>query len=125
LTAVRRRPYKLLTRVVTSNLTTDRQTILTPRKGYRTRLVRVRVVQDIADGRHLWELYFGAAGNIVTVAKKGIDILAIPNLSSATTRTFLQREGPRGLRDEVLSGRWRATGPTDAHKFFIEYEEEP
>ena len=107
-----------------SNTTFDRQTILTPRKGYRVRLVRVRVLQDIADGRHLWELYFGTAGNIITDPKKGIDILAVPNLRSATTRTYLKNEGPLGLRNEVLSGRWRGTAPTNAHRIIIEYQEE-
>ena len=81
--------------------------------------------QDAADGRHLWELYFGTAGNIITNQKKGIDILAVPNLGSAKSRTFLNGEGPRGDRDEVLSGRWRGTAPSNAHTVFIEYTEEP
>lgn len=125
MTAVARRPYKLLTRQVDAVTTTDRQTLLTPRKGYRTRLVRVRVQQTAADGRHLWELYFGAAGNIISNTKKGIDILAVKNLGSDATRTYLRNEGPRGLRDEVLSGRWRGTAPTTTHKIIIEYQEEP
>jgi hypothetical protein len=120
-----RRPYQLRTSQATSNITLDRQTILTPRKGYRLRLARVKVHQDVADGRHLWELYFGTAGNIITDPKKGIDILAVKNLGSASTRTYLRNEGPRGLRDEVLSGRWRGTAPTDAHRIIIEYQEEP
>jgi hypothetical protein len=125
MTTTRRRPYLIKTITAASNITTDRQTILTPRKGYRTRLVRVKVHQDIADGRHLWELYFGTAGNIITDQKKGIDILAVKNLGSASSRTYLRNEGPRGLRDEVLSGRWRGTAPTDAHRIIIEYQEEP
>lgn len=122
---VRRRPYVLKVRHVDSNTSTDRQTILTPTKGFRTRLVRVKVQQDASDGRHLWELYFGTAGNLVTNQKKGIDILAVPDQGSDTTRTFLKNEGPRGLRDEVLSGRWRGTAPVNAHKIIIEYAEEP
>ena len=122
---LRRRPYQLKTSEVDSNTSLDRQTILTPRKGYRIRLVRVRVTQDTADGRHLWELYFGTAGNIITDPSKGIDILAVPNLKSATTRTYLKNEGPRGLRNEVLSGRWRGTAPVSAHRIIIEYQEEP
>ena len=121
---VRRRTYVLKVRHVESNTSTDRQTILTPNKGFRTRLVRVRVQQDVSDGRHLWELYFGAAGNIITNQSKGVDILAIPDKGSDTTRTFLRNQGPRGLRDEVLSGRWRGAGPTNAHKIIIEYTEE-
>ena len=42
----------------------------------------------------------------------------------ATTRTFLRDQGPRGERDEVLSGRWLGTPPTTAHKVIIEYTEE-
>ena len=125
MTTTRRRPYRLLTAEVDSNTTTDRQTLLTPRKGYRTRLVRVKVHQDTADGRHLWELYFGTAGNIITDQTQGIDILAVKNLGSATTRTYLRNEGPRGLRGEVLSGRWRGTAPAAAHRIIIEYQEEP
>lgn len=122
---VRRRPYVLKVRHVDSNISTGRQTILTPATGFRTRLVRVEVQQDASDGRHLWELYFGTAGNIITDQKKGIDILAIPDQGSDATRTFLKNEGPRGLRDEVLSGRWRGTAPVNAHKIIIEYTEEP
>ena len=122
---VRRRPYVLKVEYVDSNTSTGRQTILIPTKGYRARLVRVKVQQDASDGRHLWELYFGTAGNIITDQKKGIDILAIPNEGSDTTRTFLKNEGPRGLRDEVLSGRWRGTAPVQAHEIIIEYTEEP
>ena len=120
-----RRRYQLKTAEVDSNTTLDRQTILTPSKGYRIRLVRVRVTQDTADGRHLWELYFGTAGNIITDPSKGIDILAVPNLKYATTRTYLKNEGPRGLRNEVLSGRWRGTAPVAPHRIIIEYQEEP
>ena len=122
---VRRRPYVLKVRHVDSNISTGRQTILTPATGFRTRLVRVEVQQDASDGRHLWELYFGTAGNIITDQKKGIDILAIPDQGSDATRTFLKNEGPKGLRDEVLSGRWRGTAPVNAHKIIIEYTEEP
>ena len=122
---VRRRPYVLKVEHVDSNTSTGRQTILTPTRGYRARLVRVKVKQDASDGRHLWELYFGNAGNIITDQKKGVDILAIPDQGSDTTRTFLKNEGPRGLRDEVLSGRWRGTAPVNAHKIIIEYTEEP
>jgi len=120
-----RRPYELLVAEVASNTTTDRQTLLTPTNGYHARIVKVKVQQDAADGRHLWELYFGTAGNIITDQAKGIDILAIPNLGSAKTRVYLKDEGPRGLRDEVLSGRWRGTAPANAHTIIIEYTEEP
>jgi len=121
----RRRPFKLLIEEIDSNTSTSRQTILTPRKGYRTRLVRVTVQQIATDGRHLWELYWGTAGNIITDAPKGIDILAVPDKGRARTATYPRYEGPKSLRDEVLSGRWRGVAPTGAHQIVIEYTEEP
>ena len=121
---VRRRPYVLKVEYVDSNTSTGRQTILIPTKGYRARLVRVKVQQDASDGRHLWELYFGAGADITTNPEKSVDILEVPNEGEASTRTFLREEGPRGLRDEVLSGRWLGTPPTTVHKIIIEYTEE-
>ena len=123
--ATRQRPYDLKIKQRQSSTDTSRQTILTPSNGFRIRLVRVTVQQDNADDRHLWELYFGAAGNIITNQKKGIDILAVPDKGKASTRTFLRGQGPRGNRDEVLSGRWRGTAPIVAHEIIIEYTEEP
>ena len=82
------------------------------------------MLQETSDGRHLWELFFGDAGNIITAPNRAIDILAVPDSGSAATRTFLRREGPRGKRDEVLSGRWRGTAPNSVHKIVIEYIEE-
>jgi len=120
-----RRPFKLLVVEIDSSTTNSRQTILTPRKGYRTRLVRVTVQQLATDGVHLWELYWGTAANIITDAPKGIDILAIPDEGRDRTATYPRYEGPRSLRDEVLSGRWRGTAPTGAHQVIIEYSEEP
>lgn len=121
----RRRPYLLKTQEVQSSTNTSRQTILSPSGGYRIRIVRVKLKQHAADGRHLWELYFGTARNIITDQTKGIDILAVPNKGSDTTRTYLKSEGPRGNRGEVLSGRWRGTAPTSANTILIEYTEEP
>ena len=121
---LRRRPFTLLTSDVESGTTTDRETILTPSKGFRVRITRIKILQTVADGRHLCELYFGLAGNLITDASKGIDILAVPNLGSSTTRSYLRNEGPRGLRGEVLSLRWRGTAPANAHKIIIEYTEE-
>ena len=121
----RRRPFELLTIEINSATNNSRQTILTPRKGYRTRIVRVTNQQIDSDDRHLWELYFGTAGNIITDPPKGIDILAVPDKAAARTKTYPRYEGPRGLRDEVLSGRWRGTAPTVAHLIIIEYSEEP
>ena len=119
-----RRPYPLKTRVIDASTNIDRQELLAPSPGRRLRFVRTKVLQESSDGRHLWELFFGDAGNIITAPNRAIDILAIPDVGSAATRTFLGQEGPRGKRDEVLSGRWRGTAPTSIHKIVIEYTEE-
>ena len=82
------------------------------------------MIQDAADGRHLWELYFGAGGNIITTPSRAVEILAVPDQGTVSTRTFARNEGPRGKRDEVLSGRWRGTAPINPHTIIIGYTEE-
>jgi hypothetical protein len=114
-----------LVRVVDSSTNIRQQTILTPRPGRRIRVIRTKVLQDTSDGHHLWELYFGDAPNMITGVHKGIDILTIPDSGSGTTRVYHRRQGPRGLRNEVLSGRWRGFAPDNPHKIIIEYSEEP
>jgi hypothetical protein len=123
---VTRRPrsYVVVLNAHDSNTPNLREAIATPNKGKRLRILRVRAVQEGADGRHLYELYFGTGADITTDADKAVDILDIPNLSEASTRTFLREEGPRGLRDEVLSGRWAGTAPSTVHKIMVEYTEE-
>ena len=121
---VRRRRYQLQIKAVDSSTDIDRQTILSPSPGRRIRFIRTRILQEASDGRHLWELFFGDAGNIITAPNRGIDILAVPDLGSDASRTFRRGEGPRGKRNEVLSGRWRGTAPTTSHKIIIEYTEE-
>ena len=121
---VRPRPFHLLVRVVDSSTDIDKQTILTPRPGRRIRFIRTKVLQDAPEGRFLWELYFGDAPNMITGPNKGIDILAVPNSGATSTRTFLKNQGPRGKRNEVLSGRWRGFAPLTPHKIIIEYIEE-
>ena len=121
--SVRRRAYVALVNAHDSNTSNTRDTLVTPSKGTRIRLLRVRVVQEQADGRHLWELYFGTGADITVNPEKAVDILDVPNLGEAATRTFLRDEGPRGLRDEVLSGRWLGTAPTTVHKVMVEYTE--
>ena len=123
-TPLRRRPYELKTAEVVTGTTTDQETILTPTKGFRIRLTRLKVLQTVTGGRHLCELYYGDTGNLITDPSKGIDILAVPDLGSTATRTYLKNEGPRGLRGEVLSLRWRGTAPANGHKVMIEYAEE-
>ena len=121
---LRRRPFQLRIKVVDASTNIDRQELLAPSPGHRLRFVRAKVLQESSDGRHLWELFFGDAGNIITTPNRAIDILAIPDVGSADTRTFLRREGPRGKPNEVLSGRWRGSAPASVHKIVIEYTEE-
>ena len=123
-TKVRRRPFRLLVRFIDSGTDTGQQTILTPRPGRRIRFIRTKVLQDTSEGRFLWELYFGDAPNMITGPNKGIDILAVPDSGATATRVFRIRQGPRGQRNEVLSGRWRGFAPSNPHKIIIEYIEE-
>jgi len=120
----RQRPYTVILNAHDSNTSNTREAIATPGKGKRIRIIRVRAIQESTDGRHLWECYFGTGANITTNPKKAVDILDIPDLGEDETRTYLKDEGPRGLRDEVLSGRWTGTAPTTVHKIMVEYEEE-
>lgn len=122
--SVRRRRYVALVNAHDSNASSTRETLVTPAKGRRIRLLKVRVIQEQADGRHLWELYFGTGADVTVNPDKAVDILDVPNLGETSTRTFLKDEGPRGLRDEVLSGRWLGTAPTTVHKIIVEYVEE-
>ena len=122
--SIQRRPYVALVLARDSNTSNTRNELVIPSKGRRIRVLRVRVIQEQTDGRHLWELYLGTGADITTDPAKAIDILDIPNDGEAATRTFLRDQGPRGERDEVLSGRWLGTPPTTVHKIIIEYTEE-
>ena len=121
---LRRRPFTLKTAEVTPSPRRGRHTILAPAKGYRIRLVRVKVIQPVSDGRHLCEIYFGMAGSLVTDPPRAVDILAVPDKGTVSTRTFLRDQGPRGRRGEPLSLRWRGRPPSNGHKVIIEYAEE-
>ena len=121
---LRRRPFTLKAVEVTPGNRRGRHTILTPTKGYRIRLVRVKVVQPEPDGRHLCEIYFGTAGSLITAPSRAVDILAVPDKGTASTRAYLRDQGPRGKRGEPLSLRWRGRRPATAHKVIIEYTEE-
>ena len=52
---VRRRPYVALVNAHDSNTSNTREALATPAKGRRIRLLKARVIQEQADGRHLWE----------------------------------------------------------------------
>ncbi len=122
---LRQRPYKLLVKEVAGPTDTSRATALSPTPGYRIRLVRLRMLQTGGEGRFLVEVYFGAAPNLITDPTQGIDILAVPNIGSDSTRIFPRNQGPRGLRDSPLSVRHRGVAPTTPLRIFIDYTEEP
>ena len=123
-TPLRRRPFVLKTADVTPSNRRGRHTILIPAKGYRIRLARVKVIQQESDGRHLCEIYFGTAGTLITEPSRAVDILAVPDEGTASTRAYQREQGPRGLRGEPLSFRWRGPPPSNDHKVIIEYTEE-
>ena len=120
----RPRSYSALLNTHDSNTSNLRETIAAPRKGKRLRLIRVRAVQERASGSRLYEVYFGVGADINVDPAKAVDTLDIPDSGEAATRTFLKEEGPRGLRDEVLSGRWSGAAPSSVHKIIVEYSEE-
>ena len=124
-TPIRPRPRRFAPklRAHDSNTNTNRNTVLTPTKGKRIRIIRVRGIQEQADGRHLYELYFGTGANITINPEKAVDTLDILDLNDDETRTYERGEGPRGLRNEVLSGRCK-TATTTVHKIMVEYDEE-
>ena len=107
-----------------SNTSNLREVLVAPGKGKRLRILRVRVIQEAADGRRLYEVYFGGGETIATAPRRAVDSLDIPELGEGSTRIFPREEGPRGLRDEPLSGRWSGTAPFTSHKILVEYTEE-
>lgn len=121
---LRSRPYSALVNPHDSNTSNTRESIAIPSKGKRIRVLRVTAIQEIADGRRLYEVYFGLGADISSKPDKAVDILDIPDLGQDSTRTYLKDEGPRGDRDEVLSGRWRGSPPSTGHKIMVEYVEE-
>ena len=120
----RPRPYDVLFNAHDTNTSNVRETIATPSKGKRVRILRVRVVQEYAEGRRFYEVYFGAGANIGSDASKAVDTLDIPSGGQGSTRVYLRDEGPRGERDEVLSGRWAGNAAHVAHQVVVEYTEE-
>ncbi len=121
---LRHRPYILKTAEVTAASRRGRQTILSPSKGYRIRLVRVKMVQPVPEGRRMCELFFGTAGSLATYPSRAVDILRVPDQGTASTRAYFRDQGPRGQRGEPLSFRWRGRPPSNSHKVIIEYTEE-
>ena len=120
----RPRVYEPSLRAHDTNTSAVREPLVFPSKGKRLRILRVRAIQEVADGRRLYEVYFGTAGSIADDPDKAVDTLDIPELGEDSTRVFPRDEGPRGLRDEPLSGRWGGEPPVTAHKIIVEYTEE-
>ena len=107
-----------------TNTSGGRETLIAPAKGKRLRLLQVRIVQEQAAGPRRYEVYFGAGSSIAAAPSKAVDTLEIPDAGEAATRPFPAGEGPRGQRDEPLSGRWQGDPPTSAHQVIIEYTTE-
>ena len=120
----RPRVFEPLLQARDSNTSNIRDTLVTPNKGKRLRILRVRVVQETADGRRLYEVYFGSGETIAADPSRAVDTLDIPELGEDSTRVFPRDEGPRGERDEPLSGRWAGDPATRVHKVMVEYTEE-
>ena len=120
----RPRAYEPLLRAHDSNTSIHRDTLVIPNKGKRLRILRVRVIQEIASGRRLYEVYFGTGDTIASDQSRAVDTLDIPELGEDSTRVFPRDEGPRGERDEPLSGRWSGEAPAAVHKVIVEYTEE-
>ncbi len=119
----RPRVYEPQLRAHDSGTSGVRETLVRPNKGKRLRIIRVRAIQEVADGRRLYEVYFGTGENAASAPGKAVDTLDVPELGEDSTRLFPRDEGPRGLRDEPLSGRW-GSAPFTSHKIIIEYTEE-
>ena len=120
----RPRVYEPRLRAHDSNTAAVRETLVQPSKGKRVRILRVRAIQEIADGRRLYEVYFGDGESAASSPGKVVDTLDIPQEGEDSTRVFPREEGPRGLRDEPLSGRWSGAAPLSSHKILVEYTEE-
>jgi len=120
----RPRVYEPALRSHDTNTSSVREPLVFPGKGKRLRILRVRALQEVADGRRLYEVYFGEGASIVSDTAKAVDTLDIRELGEDSTRVFPRDQGPRGLRDEPLSGRWSGNPPTTSHKIIVEYTEE-
>ena len=120
----RPRVYEPRLRSHDTNTSGVREPLVFPSKGKRLRILRVRALQEVADGRRLYEVYFGEGETIASDPGKAVDTLDIPEEGEDSTRIFLRDEGPRGLRDEPLSGRWSGDAPVTVHKIIVEYTEE-
>ena len=100
----------------------DRETVLTPTKGRRARLIQLTFKQlNGADGLHWAEVYWGTGAAIANGT--AIDIVRIPDQGEGGTRTWSRGAGPVGDKDEILSVRLTAAATT-VIAAIIEYTEE-
>ena len=103
-------------------LAASRETVLTPTKGRRTRLIQLTFKQvNGSDGLHWAEVYWGTGALIANGT--AIDIVRVPDQGEGSTRTWTRGAGPLGAKDEVLSVRFTAA-PTTVIAAIIEYTEE-
>lgn len=90
----------------------------------RLRVIRIKVVQYVTDGKHAIEFFFGEAAAI-TVATRVIDILNVPDLGEDATRTYPTGQGPVGALNERISYRFKvAQAAYVNHSAIIEYTTE-
>ena len=120
----RSRAYVVLLNAHDSNTSNVREDIAVPSKGKRVRVLRVRVIQERADGASPVRGLFRRGRDHQQRPGQGGGRSGRSQPGEASTRTYLRGEGPRGLRDEPLSGRWAGSTPRGVHKVMVEYTEE-
>ena len=131
----RPRVYEPSLRAHDSNTSNARETLVQPNKGKRLRILRVRVIQEVADGRRLYEVYFGEGETVASEPGKAVDTLDIPELGEDATPRVppgrgaarparrapqrpLERRGPLHRPQDtgrVHRGKLTATGTTTAY----------
>ena len=118
----RPRVYEPRLRAHDSNTANVRQSLVTPGKGKRLRILRVRAIQESADGRRLYEVYFGTGEDIGSDPSKAVDTLDIPELGEDSTRIISPRRGsswPAGRAAQRALGRSGPGNlPQDHHRIY-------
>jgi len=104
---------------------TNRFTILTPTARKKLRLIRYTIWGTATAVAGVLELYFGTAAD-AEAATTVIDLLTTPGSAGASsaTRTWARGHGPGGVKDGVLSGRFRTAPGGVNFIHVIEYTEE-
>ena len=106
-------------------VSTTPSTIVTPTTGTRLRLLRIHASNypNIV-GSVLNELYFATGATIETTPSKAVDAWTMSGSTAEFSRTWTRGEGPRGLKDELLSFRVNSAVAGGTVKLVIEYTEE-